>query len=268
MQRILDRLLIGGSGCRHPDCRPSLAQAQKAARQEKGLRSSGFIQNFLRQIFKAIQWHQLLCSGWWTSVQAKHLLHPRKERSGAEPLISVNLVATGLVADVGIAAESVRWMGPQRYDLCAVWMVLKRVFGTAQVVTDDGFSYQGKFLTAFANQTPHFGEGLRAAPGAKLDDGLLDLVLMTEGSRDEMLEIFQQLPTGAQQGHRRLLEKQCKSVRIEPAQASGLVNIDGEVVKYEGPIEIEVLPKSLRLFADPDTKALVGSKGKNPVDFI
>jgi diacylglycerol kinase family enzyme len=43
--------------------------------------------------------------------------------------------------------------------------------------------------------------GLRATPLAKIDDGLMDLCFMKEGTRGEQLEIFLQLPTGSHNNH-------------------------------------------------------------------
>lgn len=108
------------------------------------------------------------------------------------PVLSVNLIALGIVGDVGIVAEDWRCLGPGRYDVCALWTMLKKitkgmkVFGGRADDPSDSIDVDGPVVSLFINQTQYFGKGLRAAPRAKWDDGLMDLGMMTSGRRDEV----------------------------------------------------------------------------------
>ena len=119
-----------------------------------------------------------------------------------------------------------------RYDICAVWGVLRNPTRPIRVtIKDTGKVYQGNMATAFVNQTQHFGKELRAAPSAILDDGLFDLSLMFEQTRGALLKVFMLLPTGQHAGHiSGAVEMQARHVVFEP-ESAGVVNVDGENFK-------------------------------------
>lgn len=187
-------------------------------------------------------------------------------------LFSVNELTWGLTGDVGADSEKARCLGParyvctarsalrvrcaceglggrravdgctthgvptardvRRYDVCAVWGVLRNPTRPIRVtIKDTGKVYEGNMATAYVNQTQHFGKELRAAPAAILDDGLFDLSLMFEQTRGALLKVFALLPTGQHAGNiSGTVEMQARHVVFEPANP-GVVNIDGENFK-------------------------------------
>ena len=112
----------------------------------------------------------------------------------------MNVVAWGLVGDVGIVAESCRWMGTARYDIVGFFMMLKKLKRECSIFIrkpdDTNVEMKGYFSTFFINHTQHFGKGLRAAPHAYIDDGKMDIVVSKLPPRGESVAMFQQLPTG------------------------------------------------------------------------
>lgn len=132
-----------------------------------------------------------------------------------ERLASVNLISWGLVGNAGVEAERFRWLGPGRYDIMAVWGVLKAKGWACEITFDDEKgnmqTVKEELLTAFVNSTQYFGKGLRATPAARLDDGKMDLVFMKSAGagRGKLLAVFNQLPTGAHQTNKDLIIKQC-----------------------------------------------------------
>ena len=101
-------------------------------------------------------------------------------------------------------------------------------------------------LVAFAN-APSYGQGMRIAPRAQLDDGKLDVCFVRRTSKLRLLRLFPVVYSG---GHLRLPEvvyAQCSGLRIEsepPVQVFG----DGELIGWT-PAEIRVLPGVLRVLA-------------------
>ena len=172
---------------------------------------------------------------------------------GASRVASVNLVAWGLVGDVGVVAEGFRMLGPARYDAVAAWGVAKGGGWPCKIKFElaDGTSksVDEKLMTAFINSTQHFGKGLRPTPHARLDDGLMDLCYL-EGSatRGEMLAILQQLPTGAHHARTKGIHMfQVRKCSMDVG-GPGVVNIDGEVMQHDGKLDFSMLPRVLRVF--------------------
>jgi len=99
-------------------------------------------------------------------------------------------------------------------------------------------------LLACAN-TPVYGDGLRIAPDAKLDDTLLDVCFVRAMSRPRILLLVRTVLSGT---HVRLPEVRyfkTNCVRLEPDPPLAL-HADGEYV-CETPVEITVREKALRV---------------------
>ena len=95
---------------------------------------------------------------------------------------------------------------------------------------------------------------LRAAPVACIDDGLMDLCLMKQGTRVDKLKIFNWLPTGGHYGFDKLQFEKAKSVTIKLGRGEGVFNVDGEVLFHDGTIRIECVPKCVPLLCPRDVK--------------
>eukprot|EP00948_MAST-09A_sp_MAST-9A-sp1_P002066 g2066.t1 len=175
-------------------------------------------------------------------------------------IMSVNCLSLGLIGDIACTAEEIRWAGEGRYDIAAVIGLLKKKSSmmntTLSYVDKDGVSTTTKIdcLSCFLNNNQYFGKGLRAAPLARIDDGLMDLTCIKMASRERLLVGFQQIPIGShvtsKAAAKYLINKQVKKCKFE-LEGKGIVNIDGEILKHSGVIEVEVLPKLLPIFTPP-----------------
>lgn len=175
--------------------------------------------------------------------------------TGGETICSINEVACGLVGDIGTLAEDYRWMGPKRYENVAAFKLLcgysqhtvvewKDETGSAQRVDDN-------FLTVFINQTQHYAKGLRAAPYARVDDGLMNLtfVMATGNTRGDLLAGLNQMPDGRHHENPKMkpaLASECTLTFDSP----GVFNIDGEIIRHDGKISMSVIKQKLSVFAD------------------
>lgn len=100
------------------------------------------------------------------------------------------------------------------------------------------------FLAAFAN-TQAYGDGMKIAPRARMDDGLLDVCIISEIDK---LKLFCLFPTVYFGRHLQMPEVeyfQCGQLRIETEKPM-LVYADGEYV-CETPIEVSVAKAVLRV---------------------
>lgn len=102
-------------------------------------------------------------------------------------------------------------------------------------------------LITFAN-TSQFGNGARIAPGARLDDGLLDLVTMEERSRVATVCGLPRLFTGGAERVPGLRIRKVERARVE-SQAPMTFHVDGEPVQGGRCLDARVLPGVLRVAA-------------------
>jgi diacylglycerol kinase family enzyme len=101
-------------------------------------------------------------------------------------------------------------------------------------------------MTAVMNGTT-FGGSFRVTPGARPDDGLLDLLLVDGIGRAKILQLVPKILRGAHAGEPCLRMARAARATIE-AREPLLVEADGEIA-FEGVrrLEIEVLPGALRV---------------------
>lgn len=163
------------------------------------------------------------------------------------PMFSASYVGVGFDSEVTRAASQVRHLrGPLIY----AWAVIKTLasFKPPHLrVEHDGGVFEGKAMFAVAANLPRFGGGMQIAPGARIDDGLLDLVIVREISKAGLLRVFPKVYSGKHASH--------PAVEILRTRRA-VLSIDRPMVLYGGgePIrpmapgdraELEVLPGAL-----------------------
>ena len=101
-------------------------------------------------------------------------------------------------------------------------------------------------LAAFAN-TPYYGDGMRIAPHAKTDDGLLDLCLVHEVNRVKLFCLFPTVYFGQHLKLREFEYSTMERARLETDSPQD-VYADGEFV-CSTPVEICAVRNALRVIA-------------------
>lgn len=110
---------------------------------------------------------------------------------------------------------------------------------------DDADAWAGPAASVVVCNGAWFGGGMRIAPGARPDDGLLDVVRLGALGR---LELARWLPTVYWGGHLanpRIALRRAARVRVE-ADAPLPVQLDGELGAHT-PLDVEICPGALRL---------------------
>jgi diacylglycerol kinase family enzyme len=102
-------------------------------------------------------------------------------------------------------------------------------------------------LVAVAN-SDQYGNGARIAPGARLDDGLLDLVAISRAGTAACAILAARLFLGTLDRSPRVRHLRASRFLIGRA-APGLLHADGECRQAPAQIEISVVPASLRIVA-------------------
>ena len=165
-------------------------------------------------------------------------------------LYSINTVGFGIVAESATVAENHRYLGVHRYNVCAIWILLKAISHHLISTYNSTVVSSSKMNLAFANQTQYFGHGLRSCPYAKLNDGLLDVVYLINASRIDMLKLFLLMPTGQHTIHKCVRYQQVEQVTFHDVnQSINVITVDGENVIYQGKLTIKCIPAAIDIFA-------------------
>jgi diacylglycerol kinase family enzyme len=100
-------------------------------------------------------------------------------------------------------------------------------------------------IVTFANSA-QFGNGARIAPGAKVDDGLLDMVVFEESSRLATICALPRLFAGGLARLRGLAIQRVARARVD-SEAPMRFHVDGEPVQGGTRLDAQVLPGVLRV---------------------
>ena len=157
---------------------------------------------------------------------------------------ALNLVGWGMATDISIVAEKLRFIGGQRYNIASVIEIIINRKRPAKI-TIDGVERANDFCFIIACNTKYIGKGMKMAPKAVIDDGLMDLVVVKKNSRSTLLSVFPKLFNGDHVSHPACEYIKCKSFSIKPEQKEPL-NIDGEIIGF-APVDVELVENGIEL---------------------
>lgn len=158
-----------------------------------------------------------------------------------------------LYASVGIIGEVLKQVTPR----------IKRVFGRRLAypigalraiwkyrapqmrVTCGGQSWENRFLLLSASNAELSGGGMRLAPGARMDDGLLDVNLAESVGRRAAAVLIWRMSRGHRISHPKLRYFTAHAVAVE-ADPPIEVQADGEIIGHT-PSRFEVMPQALNV---------------------
>ncbi len=105
--------------------------------------------------------------------------------------------------------------------------------------------FEGRVLLAATANAPFYGSGIKIAPDAIVDDGMLDVCIVADVSRWTVLRMFLSAYSGAHVGHSAVRVVRTRTLQIE-SDDSLWIFADGEPM-CEIPAKIEVVPGALRV---------------------
>ena len=166
---------------------------------------------------------------------------------GKNVIYSINLIGWGLITDVGKRAESLRWIGTSRYTVSSLIEIMLRKSRKVKLVIDDKI-FSDTFTFIVACNSIHIGKGMKMAPYAKLDDGLIDLLVVDANiSRRRLFTVLPKLFDGTHVSEPEVTYYQASSFSIL-SDTDDILNIDGELVGNT-PITVTMLKHSVKMFA-------------------
>jgi YegS/Rv2252/BmrU family lipid kinase len=157
----------------------------------------------------------------------------------------LNVAALGLAGAVaeGVHRRGKPLGGTVTYLLEGLWAVARarpaRLRLTVDGVTESAADYH---MVAAAN-TSTIGGGMKVAPDASAEDGLLDLLTVGPLSRGELLTLMPKVYSGAHAGAAGVVLRKARRVEVEAERPLPL-NIDGDL-DGTTPVVFEVLPRAI-----------------------
>jgi len=180
------------------------------------------------------------------------------ERPNSRPSVTSRyfccVAGVGLDAEVArLANQMPRWLrGHGGYALSLLPAIFRFAPISAKIATPSAenksewvvCSERPTILAAFAN-TPFYGGGMKIAPGAKMDDGLLDICVLGGVNAFKLFCMFPTVYFGRHLGIREVKYFEAARVRVETEYPVD-VYADGEYV-CQTPVEVAVQSMALRV---------------------
>jgi YegS/Rv2252/BmrU family lipid kinase len=155
----------------------------------------------------------------------------------------LNIVGMGFIADIAATAARMKWLGNSAYTLAVLlrlpWLKARTL---SLEIDGDTVVREGVFVEV-ANST-YTGTSFLIAPKARLDDGLLDVVLFKRISRIGLLRLLRTVYDGSHIRHPQVEYLQARSITVTEPTPGQLVP-DGELLG-RSPARLECLPGAVR----------------------
>ncbi|MCP5057074.1 MAG: diacylglycerol kinase family lipid kinase [bacterium] len=164
---------------------------------------------------------------------------------------SASIGISGLI--VQLVNESSKGMGGTVPFLVGTLRALARFHPAPVELELDGVKiYEGDLVLATASNGPFFGGGMRGAPTARFDDGLLDVVVIPGLTKWNLLRKLPHLYAGTHVEVPGVLSFQGRELLVSGAPGIQLLEIDGEPLGC-APARFEVLPRAVTLVGVKET---------------
>jgi diacylglycerol kinase (ATP) len=157
----------------------------------------------------------------------------------------LNIVGFGFVVDAALMAGRLKGLGRLAYTLGALSHLVKLRSFSLQLESD-GVAIEQECLLVEISNSRYTGTSFLMAPGAKLDDGLLDLTLVRKVSRLRLLRLFTTIYSGKHVDHEEVSVIRGSCFQIN-GPASSILLADGEFIG-QTPAEIRCVPAAIRIF--------------------
>ncbi len=162
-------------------------------------------------------------------------------------LLFVNGIGVGFDAEVARESMNVhRLKGISRYLYAVVKTLYKYKSTQMRVEVDNDVIDERTFLAAIGNGISA-GGGFLLTPEAVIDDGLLDLCLVSDVSVGRVLQVLPSVLSGKHAKHPEVIMRKAKTIRIE-SEDSVSIHRDGEVPeKKVNSLAMRVEPGKLKI---------------------
>lgn len=173
----------------------------------------------------------------------------RMELEGQGVRVLINASAGGFSGrvDEEMTPEMKASWGPLAYVRSALGTISEVEDYETSIRFDDDETIEGRFFNVVVANGRTVGGGAPVAPDARVDDGLLDVVLIASSELTELVSLAPRIVVGRHLDHELVTVRRCRrvEVRSEPPMP---FNADGELVG-RGVTRYEVIPAALPVIA-------------------
>ena len=161
-------------------------------------------------------------------------------------IYSFNIVGWGLVTDILILAEKMRFLKSIRYNVASLFYILTAKGKKIKFIIDNNKIYNEKYLFILICNTIHTGKGMKAAPKAKFNDGQLDIVsVKSQISFFQLIKLFTKIFTGKHIHSPFVDYINAQTINLIP-ENNEVLNVDGDA-RGGTPVKVEILKNKLSI---------------------
>ncbi len=163
----------------------------------------------------------------------------------------VNIIGMGFVVNAGQTTLKIKKLGQSAYTLATLWETAKLKTHAVKLtlLDSDGQAETINEELVFVEvaNSRYTGTSFLMAPEAKIDDGLLDVIILKKISRLKILSLFPTIYSGKHVNYKEVESRKVKAITIETTLPLPLMP-DGEFIG-KTPVTITCLTHVLKLFS-------------------
>ncbi len=127
-------------------------------------------------------------------------------------------------------------------------LALSRMRCRTVTVSTEGYTKTGRFYWILGMNSDRIGGGTLIAPEANITDGKLDLLMIRETGKLDMLKLMPVAIRGGHIGHRMVVYRQAERISVESEESIPMVALDGECYSWgQRSLEMHCVTGELRL---------------------
>ncbi|RPJ60338.1 MAG: diacylglycerol kinase family lipid kinase [Acidobacteria bacterium] len=160
----------------------------------------------------------------------------------------VSSVGLGFASDVVEQSNRPGWLTGSAAFFVAVHRALRKLRSIRIVLELDGAARELDCVSVLVQNTAYTGGGLRIAPEATVDDGLLDVAVIGPIGKLNLVANFPKLYRGTHSNHPQFALYRARKVRVQTAVPLPKM-LDGDICG-SSPLEAEIVPQALKVVVD------------------
>lgn len=152
---------------------------------------------------------------------------------------------SGLVVDL-VERAAAKVPGPLAFLVGTLRALARYRFLPVRIAVDGAAVFEGPLVLATAANGQWFGGGMHLAPRARVDDGLLDVVVVPEMPVARLVRKLPRLYRGTHLGVAGVAFHRGRSVEVTPLAGDVPIEVDGEPLGRI-PLHVEVVPGAVKM---------------------